>query len=136
MIHCIWRIRLGILPGLLRYLMREKFRSKWGVMLLPNAKRIKLKVSVSPIPDLWKRFRMSPGHEFIGKKARPSRDSDAKERHNFYKWIRITPRDPNNTKCMFFNLKILEWIKTWNKLQKEIWFLFVTTLQQKTCKTW
>ena len=43
--------------------------------MLPNAKRINLKVSVSPISDLWKRFRMSPGHEFIGKKARPSRDS-------------------------------------------------------------
>ena len=65
---------MGILPGLLRYLMRRKFRSKWGEMLLPNAKRINLRVSVSPISDLWKRFQMSPGHEFIGKKARSSRD--------------------------------------------------------------
>ena len=46
-----------------------------GGMLLPNAKRINWKVSVSPISDLRKRFWMSPGHEFIGKKARPSRDS-------------------------------------------------------------
>ena len=66
---------MGILPGLLRYLMRRKFRSKWGDMLLPNAKRMNLKVSVSPISDLWKRLRMSPSHEFIGIKARPSRDS-------------------------------------------------------------
>ena len=74
MIHCICRIRLGILPGLLRYLMSRKFRSKWGDMLLSNAKKMNLKVSVSPISDLQKRFRMSPRHEFIGKKARPSRD--------------------------------------------------------------
>ena len=44
-------------------------------MLFSNAKRINLKVSVSQISDLWKRFRMSPDHEFIGKKTRPSRDS-------------------------------------------------------------
>ena len=44
-------------------------------MLFPNAKRMNLKVSVSPISDLWKRVRMTLGHEFIGKKARPSRDS-------------------------------------------------------------
>ena len=37
-------------------------------MLFPNAKRTNLKVSVSPISDLWNRFRMSLGHEFIGKK--------------------------------------------------------------------
>ena len=43
-------------------------------MLFPNAKRMNFKVPVSPISDLWKKFRMSPGHEFIGKKARPSRD--------------------------------------------------------------
>ena len=44
-------------------------------MMLPNAKRMNLKVSMLPISDLWKRFRMSLGHEFIGKKARSSRDS-------------------------------------------------------------
>ena len=61
--------------NLARYLMKRKFRSKWGEMLFPNAKRINLKVSLSPILDLWKRFRMSSGHEFTGKKARLSRDS-------------------------------------------------------------
>ena len=39
-------------------------------MLFPNAKRTNLKVSVSPISDLWNRFRMSLGHEFIGKKSK------------------------------------------------------------------
>ena len=37
-----------------------------------NTKSMNLKVSVSPIPDFWKGFRMSLGHVFIGKKARPS----------------------------------------------------------------
>ena len=41
-------------------------------MLFSNAKRVNLKVPVSPILDLWKRFWMSFGHEFIRKKARPS----------------------------------------------------------------
>ena len=68
MIHYIWKIRLEILPGLLRYLMRRKLSSKWGDMLLPKVKRMNLKVSVSPISDLWKRFQMSLGHEIIGKK--------------------------------------------------------------------
>ena len=68
-IYCIRRIRLGILPGFLRYLMKRKFRSKWGYMLFPNEKSINLKVLVSPNSDLWKRYRMSPGHEFIGKKG-------------------------------------------------------------------
>ena len=40
-----------------------------------NTKSMNLKVSVSPIPDFWKGFRMSLGHVFIGKKARPSWDS-------------------------------------------------------------
>ena len=44
-------------------------------MLLPNAKKMNLKVLMSPGSDLWTRFRMSAGHEFIGKKARPSNDS-------------------------------------------------------------
>ena len=39
-------------------------------MLFPNAKRVNLKESVSPISDLWKRFRMSLGHEFTGKKSK------------------------------------------------------------------
>ena len=60
--------------GLFRYLMKRKFKSKWGDMLFPNTKRMNLKVSVSPISDLWKRCQMSPGHEQIGKKARPSGD--------------------------------------------------------------
>ena len=30
MIHCIWRVRLGILLGFFLYLMKGKFRSKWG----------------------------------------------------------------------------------------------------------
>ena len=33
-----------------------------------NTKRMNLKVLVSTVLDLWKRFRMSFGHEFIGKK--------------------------------------------------------------------
>ena len=44
-------------------------------MLFPNAKRMNFTLSMSPIMDLWKRFGMSPGHELIGKKARPLRDS-------------------------------------------------------------
>ena len=44
-------------------------------MLLSNAKTMNLKVLMSLGSDLWKRFRMSAGHEFIGKKARPSSDS-------------------------------------------------------------
>ena len=75
MIQCIWRMPLGILVGFFGYLMKRKFKSKWGDMLFPNAKRTNFKVSVSPISDLWKRCWMSPGHEQIGKKARPSRDS-------------------------------------------------------------
>ena len=46
-----------------------------GDMLFPNPKSTNLKVSVSIISDLWKRCRMSPGHEQIGKKVSPSRDS-------------------------------------------------------------
>ena len=75
MIHCIWRMRLGILVGFFRYLMKRKFKSKWGDMLFPKAKRANLKVSVPPFSDLWKRCWMSPGHEQIRKKAMPSRDS-------------------------------------------------------------
>ena len=75
MMHCIWRMCLGILPGVFRYLIKRKFRNKWGDMLLPNAKRTNLKVLVSPISDLCKRCRMSPGHEKIRKKAGPSRES-------------------------------------------------------------
>ena len=44
-------------------------------MLFENAKNINLKLSVSPISNLWKRFQISLVHEFIGKKAKPSRDS-------------------------------------------------------------
>ena len=73
--HCISRMHLGILVGFFWYLMKRKFKSKWEDMLFPNAKRTNLKVSVSPISDLWKRCWMSPGHEQIGKKASPSRDS-------------------------------------------------------------
>ena len=58
MIHCIWRMPLGILVGFFRYLMKRKFKSKWGDMLFPNAKTMNLKVSVSPISDLWKRCWM------------------------------------------------------------------------------
>ena len=75
MIDCIWRIYLGIFPGLLRYLMRRKFRSKSRELLFPNEKRMNLKVLVSPISDLWKTLQMSPGHKFIGKKAMQSRHS-------------------------------------------------------------
>ena len=42
-------------------------------MLFQNGKTINLKVSVSTISDLWKKFQMSLGYEFIGKKAKPSR---------------------------------------------------------------
>ena len=72
MIHCISRMRLGILVGFPS--ASSKYSGSFK-MLFPNAKRMNLKVSVSPISDLWKRCRMSPGHEQIGKKARPSRDS-------------------------------------------------------------
>lgn len=34
-----------------------------------------LKVLMSTILDLWKKFWVSLGHKFIRKKARPSRDS-------------------------------------------------------------
>ena len=44
-------------------------------MLLPNAKMVNLKVSASQILDLQKRFWISSGHDFIGKKVRTSRDS-------------------------------------------------------------
>ena len=53
----------------------EKIQEEMGDMLFPNAKRMNLKMSVSPISELWKRFRMSLGHEFIAKEARSSRDS-------------------------------------------------------------
>ena len=33
MIHCIWRMRLGILLEFFRYLMKRKFRSKWRDIL-------------------------------------------------------------------------------------------------------
>ena len=44
-------------------------------MLFLNTKRMNLKASVSPVLGLWKRFQITLGHEFIQKKARPSRDS-------------------------------------------------------------
>ena len=46
-------------------------------MLFPTAKKMNLKVSVSPILNLWKRFWISIGHEFVGKKTRPSKSSEA-----------------------------------------------------------
>ena len=36
---------------------------------------VSVKLSMSPISDLWKRFQTSLVHEFTGKKAKPSRDS-------------------------------------------------------------
>ena len=66
---------MGILLAFFQYLIRRKFRSKWGGMLFSNTKRTNLKVLVSPISDLWKRYQMPVGHEQIIKKARPSRDS-------------------------------------------------------------
>ena len=30
MIQCIWRMPLGILVGFFGYLMKRKFKSKWG----------------------------------------------------------------------------------------------------------
>ena len=71
MIHCIWRIHLGILS----VFNEENIQEEMGNMLFPNAKRMNLKVSMSATSDLWKRFRMSPTHEFIAKEASPSRDS-------------------------------------------------------------
>ena len=44
-------------------------------MLFLNTKRMNFKASVSPVLGLWKRFQITLGHEFIQKKARPSRDS-------------------------------------------------------------
>lgn len=44
-------------------------------MLFQNAKKYDLKVSVSPIWDLWKRFKISLVYKFIGKKAKLPRDS-------------------------------------------------------------
>lgn len=45
-----------------------------GSMFFQNAKKINLKVSVSPILGLWKRFKISLVCEFIGKKVKPSRN--------------------------------------------------------------
>ena len=44
-------------------------------MLFPNAKTMNLKVSLSLISDIWKRFHMSFSHEFIRKKAKPLMES-------------------------------------------------------------
>ena len=33
MIHCIWRIHLGILPRFFQYLMRRHIVSKWGTQI-------------------------------------------------------------------------------------------------------
>ena len=41
--------------------MKGKVESKQEDMLLPNVKRMNLKVSMTPILDLWKRFHMSLG---------------------------------------------------------------------------
>ena len=44
MIHCVWKIHLGVLLGFFRYLMKRKFRSKWGDMLFQNAKDISFRI--------------------------------------------------------------------------------------------
>ena len=38
MIHCIWRMRLGILVEFFRYLMKRKFKSKWGRHVVSKSK--------------------------------------------------------------------------------------------------
>ena len=68
---------LGRTAGFFQYLMKRKFRRKWGGvgaggMLFQNAQKINLKVPVSPISDLWKRFEISLVYEFTGKKASSS----------------------------------------------------------------
>ena len=75
MTHSVWRFRLRILAEFLQYLIKRKFRSKKRDTLFPNAKGINLRVLMSPILGLWNRFWMPLGQEFIGKKARPSKDS-------------------------------------------------------------
>ena len=66
-------------------------------MLLPNAKRTNLKVSVSPILDLWNRFRKSLGHEFIGKKATPSRDSGGRPHYTNNSQKKVRSPDDSDT---------------------------------------
>ena len=63
----LWGIRLRILTGFLRHLMEKEFRCKHKNTLFLYEKRMKLKVSITPISGLWKKFRMSLGHEFIWK---------------------------------------------------------------------
>ena len=53
----------------------EKIQEQMGNTLFANAKIMNLKVSTSSILDLWNRLQMSLGHEFIGKKTLPSRNS-------------------------------------------------------------
>ena len=62
----------GNLGRVLPVFNEKKNQEQIGRRLYPNAN---LKVSVSAISDLWKRFRISHTQEFIGKEARPSKDS-------------------------------------------------------------
>lgn len=58
--------------GFSRYLMSRNVRRRWGDMLFPNENKRNLNVSESPITLLVRTSRIFFGHEFIGKKARPS----------------------------------------------------------------
>ena len=75
MIHCVMEDSFGNLARISPVFNEEKIQEQMGDTLFPNANMMNLKISVSWISDLWKRLQMSLGHEFIGKKAWPSRES-------------------------------------------------------------
>ena len=60
----------GNLGRFLLVLNGKKIQDQIKDTLFPNVKRMTLKVLVLPFLDLWKRFRMSLGHEFIGKNSK------------------------------------------------------------------
>ena len=72
----------GNLARVLPVFNEEKIQEQMGGHVVSKCKEDKFEGDnvtnfgfVKEISDLWKRFWMSPGHEFIGKKARPSRYS-------------------------------------------------------------
>ena len=65
----------GNLNRVLPVFNEEKIQEEIGEIIVQNATEINLKVSMSPISDLWKRFEMSLGYDFIWKKVKSSRDS-------------------------------------------------------------
>ena len=65
----------GNLNRVLLVFNEEKIQEEIGEIIVQNATENNLKVSMSPISDLWKRFEMSLGYDFIWKKVQLSRDS-------------------------------------------------------------